>query len=294
MLNYTFVPFLLSALNANISESNFSAEYLFDFNQTTVVHRDPLQTTQLTAALICQPYLLTSLYCFLQNVTFSTTLTYQNVNVTEEVSRNHIKSEQWFEIYFNEHGVQYILVPAKSDKVIRSIMKDIANQFNIGGDKMAKLANGNFPFGSTTFTEREETPIGVCTTKHNMHTLYGVYDRNEHFKFQIIPLAMAKHFAEQRSTRIRIEKNRENCEYSEKFDSFLNGMQVNEYLYTMEVMDDKLRMSTTMGVQLPRIPWKQSGSPVFTETMLLNLTNIRSPQTIAQNEYHSWTTIRTI
>ncbi|XP_077257680.1 uncharacterized protein LOC143894882 [Temnothorax americanus] len=126
-----------------------------------------------------------------------------------------------------------------------------------------------------------------------MHTLYGVYDKNKNFKFQIISLAMAKHFAEQRSTRIRIEKNRENCEYSEKFDSFLNGMQVNEYLmYTMEVMDDKLRMSTTMGVQLPRIRWKQSGSPVFTETMLLNLTNIRSPQTIAQNEYHSWATIR--
>lgn len=59
----------------------------------------------------------------------------------------------------------------------------------------------------------------------------------------------------------------------------------------MEIINDKLKMSTIMDVQLPSDPWNLSGSLVFTETILLNLINIRFPQTVVQDEDYTWTTI---
>lgn len=197
---------------------------MFDLNKTTVVYREPLQTTQLTAKLICQPIIPKAVRCFLQNVMFSTTLKYQNLNVTEEVSREHIKSEQWFEINFNERGVQDILVHIKSDKMLRTIIKDIASQFNLGSDLMARILNIHLPPGFR-FTEKEKTPIGTCTTHHNMEIIYGD-DERQNSKFQIIPLVKTEHFIQRRDARICIEKNRLNCEYSLDFNSFLNGMEV--------------------------------------------------------------------
>lgn len=155
---------------------------------------------------------------------FSTTLKYQNLNVTEEVSREHIKSEQWFEINFHERGIQDILVHTKSDKMLRSIIKDIANQFNLGGELMARILNIHLPPGFR-FTEKERTPIGTCTTHYNMDIIYGD-NEGQNSKFQIIPLVMTEHFIKQRDARICVEKNRLNCEYSLDFNSFLNGMEV--------------------------------------------------------------------
>lgn len=59
----------------------------------------------------------------------------------------------------------------------------------------------------------------------------------------------------------------------------------------MEIINDKLKMSTIMEVQLPSDPWNLSGSLVFTETTLLDLTNIRTPQTVVQDEPYIWTSI---
>ncbi|XP_071577271.1 uncharacterized protein [Temnothorax nylanderi] len=281
MLN-TFIPFLL-ALNASVPEGTSNVEYLFHVNKTTVVYREPLQITQLTAVLICQPLQSkTTLPCFLRDVMTSSTLKYQNSNITEEVSKENIKSEQWFVINFNERGVQDIRVNINIEKIIKGIIKDIVEQFNMGSDLMAKLANMNFPSG---FTVEEKTPIGTCTTKYNMDKLYGQYERNEkqESKFQVIPLALAKYFAKQNDTHVRVTKTRQNCKYSGHFLDFLNGMEVDEYFYSMEIVDDKLKISTTMDVQLPPDPWNPSGSPVFTDKIQLNLTDIRSPQITAMD-----------
>lgn len=225
--------YIYLALNAIVPDgtTNFNAEYLFDYSKTTVVYREPLQTTQLTATLICQPILPRTFRCFLQNIMFLTTLKYQNLNVTEEVSREHIKSEQWFETNFNERGIQDILVHIKSDKMLRSIFKDIANQFNVGGELMARMLNmpiSHLPSPGFRFTEKEKTPIGTCRTHYYMNVVYGHNERSEKqdSKFQIVPLVMTEHFVQQRNARIRIAKNRHNCEYSVEFNSFLNGMEI--------------------------------------------------------------------
>jgi len=48
----------------------------------------------------------------------------------------------------------------------------------------------------------------------------------------------------------------------------------------MEVIDNKLKMFTTMDGQLPRDKWNPSGTPVFTEMVSVNLIDIRSIKTI--------------
>ncbi|XP_024872381.1 uncharacterized protein LOC112454958 isoform X2 [Temnothorax curvispinosus] len=258
MLNYTFIPFLL-ALNASVPEGTSNVEYTFHVNKTTVVYSEPLQITQLTAVLICQPLQSkTTLLCFLRDVMTLSTLKYQNSNITEEVSKENIKSEQWFGINFNERGVQDIIVNMNIEKIIKE----------------------------------EKTPIGTCTTKYNMDILYGQYERNEkqESKFQVIPLALAKHFAKQNDTHVRVTKTRQNCKYSRHFLDFLNGMEVNEYFYSMEI-DDKLKISTTMDVQLPSDPWNPSGSSVFTDKIQLNLTDIRSLQIAAMDMPHTFITL---
>jgi len=42
----------------------------------------------------------------------------------------------------------------------------------------------------------------------------------------------------------------------------------------MEIGNDKLNISTIMDVEIPSDSWNPYGSPVFTETTLLNLTKI--------------------
>jgi len=49
----------------------------------------------------------------------------------------------------------------------------------------------------------------------------------------------------------------------------------------MEVIDNKLKIFTTMDGQLPRDQWNPSGTSVFTETVSVNLIDIRSKKTIS-------------
>jgi len=57
----------------------------------------------------------------------------------------------------------------------------------------------------------------------------------------------------------------------------------------MEVIDNKLKMFTTMDGQLPFDPWNPSGTPVFTEMVSVNLIDIRSQKTISYKENYNWT-----
>ncbi|TGZ37604.1 uncharacterized protein [Temnothorax longispinosus] len=286
LLNYTLVPFLL-ALKVNVPEGirDFNAEYLFDFDRTTVVYKEYPETTQITAALICQPFQLSGLRCFLHDVmTLKTVLKYKNRD-TEEIAREHIKYEKWFIINFNEHGVQDVLVHTKSEGTIRKIIADIAKHFNISGGLITKILNF-----TTGLTVRETTPLGNCRIKYNMTVLYGNYERNEKqdLKFQIIPFAMAKQFAELRDAHIRIEKNRLKCKLpSARVSVLANRIEMDKYNYKMEIANDKLNISsaTRMLDDLCEL----DVCFIMTETVLLNLTNIRSPQTVAQNEFYKWT-----
>lgn len=57
----------------------------------------------------------------------------------------------------------------------------------------------------------------------------------------------------------------------------------------MEIVNDQLKISSTMNVHVPPDAWNRSHSLVFTETTLLNLTDIKSPETLVQKE-DTWTT----
>jgi len=59
----------------------------------------------------------------------------------------------------------------------------------------------------------------------------------------------------------------------------------------MEIIDDKFKITTTMDVQLPVDPWNRNGTPVFRETMMLDLIKIKTSQTVKLNETYIWTDI---
>jgi len=54
-----------------------------------------------------------------------------------------------------------------------------------------------------------------------------------------------------------------------------------KYVHIIEVIGNKLKMVSTMDGQLPIDPWNPSGTPVFTETVSVNLIDIRSEKTIS-------------
>ncbi|EGI67394.1 hypothetical protein G5I_04038 [Acromyrmex echinatior] len=63
-----------------------------------------------------------------------------------------------------------------------------------------------------------------------------------------------------------------------------------KYIHTMEIIDDKLNISTIMEVQLPPDPWNPEGTPVFREITQLKLIKITSPRTkvfddLVRNKY---------
>lgn len=54
------------------------------------------------------------------------------------------------------------------------------------------------------------------------------------------------------------------------------------------MVDDKLKMSTIMNVQPPSDPGHCSETPIFTETTLVNLINIKPQITIPYNDTSMW------
>ncbi|KYM95656.1 hypothetical protein ALC62_13771 [Cyphomyrmex costatus] len=222
LVNISLIPFLL-AVHANVSKkSDFDPEYLYELNKTSIAYREPFQITELTSTLICHPVLQTFLRCFLDDIVFITTLKYENLNVTEEITREKFSVKLWFDIEFNKGGVVSVIVGV-DDRMIISLIKHIVSQFNIGSQASIDMLHP--VYNPTKYTTKEITPIGTCINICNMEVLL-VKKANEEVdnKFQIKPVS--KHFVNQTNLRIDIVKNRENCNYSQDFTEFLNGMEV--------------------------------------------------------------------
>jgi len=232
-LNFLFIYLAIDVSNV----SNFDPEYLYEVNKTTVVHREPLQTTQLTSTIICHPY-PTSLRCLLHDMMFVTTLKYEHFkqDVIEEIARELFKIRQWFEMKFNNHGLESTLVDTQytkndADKMIKSLIKHIVQQFNFD------LMTSELQSGTAI---KESTPIGSCMTKYNIDVVYLNKSTNEKAdsNFQIKPLSKlmtSEQLAKEKQLHLHIVKNRKHCHYSMKFSDFLNGMEVVRvyiYIYT--------------------------------------------------------------
>jgi len=53
----------------------------------------------------------------------------------------------------------------------------------------------------------------------------------------------------------------------------------------MEIIDDKFKITTIMDGYLPNDPWNPNGTHVFRETMMLDLTEIKTSQTDFDETY---------
>ncbi|KYN41344.1 hypothetical protein ALC56_04496, partial [Trachymyrmex septentrionalis] len=267
----------------NVPPFNRNLEYSYNVRKTITVFRDPLQTTIYTASVTCQIEKSEegendegeddSLLCLLHDINILSTLTFQTLNTTNEVTNEEYNTnDDWFIIKFNSIGLEKLFVNSTTEK--KDLIKEIAFQFHIGGEIIPK------------FTSNEKLAVGHCMTLFNINSTTHEFREEETDKIlenQIILLSHKASYEKtpvyegyERHVHLFIEKIRKDCKYSLPFFDFLNGMQVKKYIHTMEILDDELNISTTMEVQLPPDPWNPKGTPVFRETTHLGLANITS------------------
>jgi len=205
--------------------SNIDPEYTYQLHKTLVVHKDPIQTTKYNAIIRCyfyQPLIQpNSLYCLLDQINIFTTVTRDNI--TMEITNTLLSDFDWFQIKFNNHGVEEILVNETTNR--KDIIKDIANLFDIGNDLMNKVE-----LPKTIVSLQEKTIIGICPTIYDISAKYEGYGKkiklNEDDDFYIM-LKLIKHSSNwtNENLLIVIEKNRRVC-HSVDFKNFFPGIDV--------------------------------------------------------------------
>jgi len=204
---------------------NIDPEYEFHMDKTLVVHKDPIQTTKYNAAIRCyfyQPLIQpNSLYCVLSSIKIFTTVTRDNI--TMEITNTQLSGFDWFQIKFNNRGLEEILVNETTNK--KDIIKDIATLFNIGNDLTKKVE-----LPKTIVGLQEKTVIGTCSTIYDISAKYEGYRHkikvNENADFHIM-LELIKHSSNwtNENLLIVIEKNRRFC-HSTDFKTFFPGIDV--------------------------------------------------------------------
>ncbi|XP_011051418.1 PREDICTED: uncharacterized protein LOC105144288 [Acromyrmex echinatior] len=278
------IPLFLG-LRINVLPFNRDLEYNYNVTKTITIFRDPLQVTQYTASITCHTEdSYNSLLCLLHDIDIISTLIFQSLNTTNEVAHEQYKTnDDWFVIKFNNNGLEKLFVNSTTEK--KDLIKGIAFQFHIGNEITPK------------FTAKEKLAIGYCMTFFDVNATTYEYNSEKILENQIILLSHRSSYektplyeAHERHVHIRIKKVRKDCQYSLPFFDFLNGMKVSKYIHTMEIIDDKLNISTIMEVQLPPDPWNPEGTPVFREITQLKLIKITSPRTkvfddLVRNKY---------
>lgn len=153
------ISFAVAQVAVDESVWKHGPEYVFDVEMnitSTPMNHDGVQRFNHTAMnLFCRPKGPDGLSCHLANTRrHSVDLTNDNrMDVSEEEMRQLISSEP-FEIKFNEHGVDYLIVNDRIQVEFLNDVKLISERFNIGVD-----LNG-VPDG--TFDILENTTIGQC------------------------------------------------------------------------------------------------------------------------------------
>jgi len=206
------------------SSLNIDPEYTYKLHKTLVVHKDPIQTTQYNATVSCyyyQPiYQPNSLYCVLRFVHIFTTVTRDNI--TMEITNMQFNDFDWFQIKFNNHGVEEILVNETTNR--KDIIKDIANLFDIGNDLTNKVL-----LPRTSFVAGEKTVIGSCSTTYNISARYEGYrhkiDEEDNFHITLLEITKYLRNRTNENLRVLIEKNRQYC-HSLDFHTFFPGIEV--------------------------------------------------------------------
>lgn len=191
-------------------------------NKLTITYTPRITTTELSSRITCHSFLTNSLRCFVHDIKYVT-----SINRTSDLN-NRIEVGQWLEMKFMQYsrGVHNILVTGKKPtKLIKSFMKDIIHQFNVGNISDIENANDTHAFRKDGYIGQEKTPIGRCITTYL--TEVGRYKKNAYEEtnssFQI---RLLKERFDQKDIHVRIEKNRKDCIYSSPFSDFLGKRQM--------------------------------------------------------------------
>ncbi|XP_036149965.1 uncharacterized protein LOC118647956 [Monomorium pharaonis] len=253
---------------------SFGLQYTYSLNKTTVVFREPLQTIQLIASLLCRnDDDFDSLFCFLYNIKYESSLRYKTLTEPTNIIQENIKFNSSFRIKFNATGVDKIFTCGRSPN--EDIMKEIGNLFNIGNELKVHIkethprVDGQQEY--ITFDVQETISLGRCDTCYNIKI---EKEKNEKIKklphFQVIFLE----FKNKGNINVHLEKNRLKCNYSREFTDFMIGMEMTEHTHLMKVFDNKFEITTIRDVQLPFDIYNSEYKRVFRETTLLNLNSI--------------------
>ncbi|KYN16230.1 hypothetical protein ALC57_11516, partial [Trachymyrmex cornetzi] len=207
----------------NVSkESDFDPEYLFEMNKLTIKYKPHTKSTEVSSRITCHPFQTDSLRCFMHDITYVT-----STNRTTDIN-NRFEVDQWFEMKFFEYsrGVQDVRVTEKEPtKFVKSFMKDIIDQFNIGQIGDIEFEKNADRFKKDGYMGIEKTPIGKCITMYITES--GRYKKDTYKEtdpnFQI---RLLNGPFDQKDIRVRIEKKRGECTYSSPYAELLDKGQV--------------------------------------------------------------------
>ncbi|XP_025987825.1 uncharacterized protein LOC105204663 isoform X2 [Solenopsis invicta] len=253
------------------SEWTYGPEFLYDVNITyniiSIIKPDPhepIHKIQLISTVKCRPKMPDSLFCHLNNFTESEL--FENHNMTREA-----QTEQMFEIKFNEHGVEGLVIEPPSRMEVVNVLRKIATQFNVAVDRRK--------IGMTQFMARENSSMGNCAAAYRItreELKMDTFEQGDgNFRLVILPLTDAKP-----GTTLSIVKSRMGCINPPRYVDFSRGiLEMRRFVSQIQINSNKFETFTEFYGNV-RYTESEIGMLVFKEIIQINLKNIEP----AQNE----------
>jgi hypothetical protein len=213
-----FLVYLAASLVVDdTSNWEFGPEYLYNMSinydmKMDLIANYTIITMNLNSTVQCRPKDPETLFCRLNNI--SGVANIMGNKITEDID-----SENLFEIKFNEHGVETVLVEPDDIRIV-NIIRKIAAQFSTNVNLMHK----NNVRSKLQLMNRENTPMGRCMTmyaiKHEEHQPSTI--RKKNYQFKILPTSTTD--MESRIS-LSISKTRKECtDGPKKLDIIMAGI----------------------------------------------------------------------
>ncbi|XP_011688101.1 PREDICTED: uncharacterized protein LOC105450101 isoform X1 [Wasmannia auropunctata] len=275
-MNAILIPYFLAAYVAvnDTSEWTFGPEYAYDMNITYIMKPDPHQPIhklQLISTIKCRPKTPDNLFCHLYNLTESEL--FENHNMTREA-----QTEQMFEIKFNEHGVEGLVIEPPSRMEVVNVLRKIATQFNVVVDRRK--------IGMSQFMARENSTMGDCAAVYRITREEPETDTSEKidndFRLVILPLADAKP-----ETTLLIQKSRMGCINPPRYVDFSRGiLEMRRFVSKIQINSDKFETFTEFDGKVRFSTESEIRILSFKEIIQINLNSIEPAQNQLPSLYY--------
>jgi len=182
----------------NTSNWKFGPEFVYNVSINYDTKKDLTDnstsiTMNLNSTVQCRPKDPETLFCYLNNISI-------DANLMGDRKTEDVELQSPFEIKFNEHGVEAVLVEPE-DTRITNIIRQIASQFSINVNLMHNR--------SKLQLKRENTPMGRCITtyaiKQKKYQPSAI--RKKNYQFKILPTSMT----DMKSVNVSISKTIKQC-----------------------------------------------------------------------------------